>query len=86
MTTEIRALHSEDDLIAAAIVFRTAMVGLPPLPDLPPGEITKLLDSRAARWVHSSTEARRLLDWRVLGGVILAGFSAHPLRAKRPMC
>jgi hypothetical protein len=27
-----------------------------------------------------------LLDWQVLSGVLLAGFSAHPLRAKQPMC
>jgi predicted acetyltransferase len=44
MTTEIRVLDSEDDLTAAASVFRTAMVGIPPLPNLPPGEITKLLE------------------------------------------
>jgi predicted acetyltransferase len=44
MTTEIRVLDSEDDLIAAANVFRTAMVGIPPLPDLPPGQITTLFD------------------------------------------
>jgi predicted acetyltransferase len=44
MTTEIRVLDSEDDLIAAANVFRAAMVGFPPLSDLPPGQITTLLD------------------------------------------
>jgi predicted acetyltransferase len=44
MTTEIRVLDSEDDLIAAANVFRAAMVGFPPMTDLPPGQITKLLD------------------------------------------
>jgi predicted acetyltransferase len=44
MTTEIRVLDAEDDLIAAANVFRTAMVGIPPLPDLAPGQITTLLD------------------------------------------
>lgn len=44
MTTEIRILDSEDDLIAAANVFRAAMVGFPPMTDLPPGRITKLLD------------------------------------------
>jgi predicted acetyltransferase len=44
MTTEIRVLDSEDDLIAAINVFRAAMVGFPPLSDLPPGKITKLLD------------------------------------------
>jgi predicted acetyltransferase len=43
MTTEIRVLDSEDDLIAAANVFRAAMVGIPPLSNLPPGQITKLL-------------------------------------------
>jgi predicted acetyltransferase len=44
MTIEIRVLDSEDDLTAAASVFRTAMVGIPPLPQLPPGQITKLLE------------------------------------------
>src|SRR5271156_2645958 len=45
MTTDIRVLEGEDDLIAAANVFRTAMVGFPPLPNLAPGQITKLLES-----------------------------------------
>ncbi len=44
MTHDIRVLNSEDDLIAAANVFRTAMVGFPPLSDLPPGQITTLLE------------------------------------------
>ena len=44
MTTEIRVLDAEDDLIAAANVFRTAMVGIPPLPVLTPGQITTLLE------------------------------------------
>ncbi|GBG37688.1 GNAT family N-acetyltransferase [Mycobacterium montefiorense] len=44
MTTEIRVLDSECDLIAALNVFRVSMVGFPPMPDLPPGQITKLLD------------------------------------------
>jgi len=44
MTTEIRVLESEDDLTAAARVFRVAMIGFPPLPELPPGQITKLLE------------------------------------------
>ncbi len=44
MTTDIRVLDSEDDLIAAANVFRAAMVGLPPLSNLPRGQITKLLE------------------------------------------
>ncbi|MGB8391137.1 GNAT family N-acetyltransferase [Mycobacterium sp.] len=44
MTTEIRVLDSEDDLIAAANVFRAAMVGFPSLSNLPPGHITKLLE------------------------------------------
>ncbi|CQD06462.1 enhanced intracellular survival protein Eis [Mycobacterium europaeum] len=44
MTTEIRTLDSEDDLLAAANVFRVAMIGFPPLPDLPPGQIAKLLE------------------------------------------
>jgi predicted acetyltransferase len=44
MTTEIRVLDSEDDLIAAANVFRTAMVGFPPLSNLMLGQISKLLE------------------------------------------
>ena len=44
MTTEIRVLDSEDDLVAAANVFRTAMVGFPPLSNLAPGQITKMLE------------------------------------------
>jgi predicted acetyltransferase len=44
MTTEIRVLHSDDDLIAAANLFRAAMVGFPPLSNLAPGQITTLLE------------------------------------------
>jgi predicted acetyltransferase len=44
VTTEIRVLDSEDDLIAAANVFRTAMIGFPRLADLAPGQITRLLE------------------------------------------
>jgi predicted acetyltransferase len=44
MTTEIRVLDSEDDLIAAANLFRAAMVGFPPLSNLAPGQIAKLLE------------------------------------------
>ncbi|MGD1172694.1 GNAT family N-acetyltransferase [Mycobacterium seoulense] len=44
MSTEIRVLDSDDDLLAAANVFRVAMIGFPPLPDLPPGQIAKLLE------------------------------------------
>jgi predicted acetyltransferase len=44
MTIEIRVLDSEDDLIAAANVFRAAMVGFPPLSNLLPGQISKLLE------------------------------------------
>ncbi|HEY9303641.1 MAG TPA: GNAT family N-acetyltransferase [Mycobacterium sp.] len=44
MTTEIRVLADEDELVAAANLFRTAMVGFPPLPNLSAGQITKLLE------------------------------------------
>ncbi|BBZ46546.1 GNAT family N-acetyltransferase [Mycobacterium parmense] len=44
MTTDIRVLDSEDDLLAAANVFRAAMVGFPPLTGLGPGQITELLE------------------------------------------
>ena len=42
MTTEIRVLDSEGDLVAAANVFRTAMIGFPRLADLAPGQIAQL--------------------------------------------
>ena len=44
MTTEIRVLDGEDDLIAAANLFRTAMVGFPPMSNLQPGQISTLLE------------------------------------------
>ncbi|EUA15389.1 acetyltransferase family protein [Mycobacterium kansasii 732] len=44
MGIEIRVLDSEDDLVAAAGIFRAAMIGLPPVPDLAPGRITTLLE------------------------------------------
>ncbi len=44
MSTDIRVLDSEDHLVAAAKVFRAAMVGLPPLSNLAPAQITKLLE------------------------------------------
>lgn len=44
MATDIRVLESEGDLVAAANVFRTAMIGLPPLTDLAPERITRLLE------------------------------------------
>ncbi len=44
MTTDIRVLDSEDDLIAAGNVFRAAMVGFPPLSNLAPGQISTLLE------------------------------------------
>ncbi|OBH09524.1 GNAT family N-acetyltransferase [Mycobacterium sp. E1747] len=44
MTTEVRVLASEDELLAAANVFRVAMIGFPPMPELPPGQIAKLLE------------------------------------------
>lgn len=42
MTAEIRVLDDEDDLIAAANVFRGAMIGFRPLSNLAPGQITHL--------------------------------------------
>ena len=44
MTTEIRVLDNEDELVAAANVFRTAMVGFPRLADLAAGQIAQLLE------------------------------------------
>ena len=44
VTTEIRVLDSEDELLAAANVFRTAMIGFPPLSNLAPGQIRTMLE------------------------------------------
>src|SRR6185312_1531777 len=44
MNADIRVLDDEDEIIAAANLFRTAMVGFPPLTNLPPGQISKLLE------------------------------------------
>jgi predicted acetyltransferase len=44
VTTDIRVLDKEDELLAAANVFRTAMIGFPPLSNLAPGQITSLLE------------------------------------------
>ena len=44
MTTEIRVLDGEDELLAAANVFRTAMIGFPPLSNLAPGQIRTMLE------------------------------------------
>lgn len=43
MTTDIRVLDGEADLLAASNVFRTAMVGFPPLA-LAPGQIARMLE------------------------------------------
>ena len=44
MTTDIRVLDSEEVVLAAGNVFRAAMIGFPPLSNLAPGQITKLLE------------------------------------------
>ncbi len=44
MSTEIRVLDREEDLVAAANLFRAAMVGVPPLSNLKPGQIHTLLE------------------------------------------
>lgn len=44
MASEIRVLDSEGDLVAAANLFRTAMIGFPPFAGLAPGQITTLLE------------------------------------------
>ncbi|BBX64346.1 UPF0256 protein [Mycobacterium saskatchewanense] len=45
MTSEIRVLGGDDELLAAANVFRAAMIGFPPLSNLPPGGITALFET-----------------------------------------
>ena len=76
MIPEIRVLDGEDDLIAAANLFRTAMVGFPPLPKLAPGRITKLLEP--GRTIGAFVEmAQRLkeMGWHATTG-LEAGIAA----------
>jgi predicted acetyltransferase len=44
MTTQISVLDGDEELLAAANLFRTAMIGFPPFPDLPSGRIAKLFE------------------------------------------
>lgn len=44
MTVEIRVLDRDVDLVDAANVFRTAMIGFPRLTDLAPGQVAGLLE------------------------------------------
>jgi predicted acetyltransferase len=44
MNADIRVLDGEDELIAAANLFRTAMVGFPPMSNLPSGQIGTLFE------------------------------------------
>jgi predicted acetyltransferase len=44
VTTDVRVLDSEDDLVAAANVFRTAMIGFPRTAGLEADQITQLLE------------------------------------------
>ncbi len=68
MTTEVRVLDAEDKLIAAADLFRPAMVGFPPLPSLQPGQILKLLEPGRTvgafvdRLLVGTADAVRLID------------------------
>jgi predicted acetyltransferase len=72
MTTEIRVLDAEDDLIAAANLFRTAMVGFPPLPKLAPGQITKLLEPGRTLGAFADGQLVGTAD-AVTGGLTLPG-------------
>jgi predicted acetyltransferase len=72
MTTEIRVLDAEDDLIAAANLFRTAMVGFPPLPKLAPGQIAKLLEPGRTLGAFVDKELVGTAD-AVTGGLTLPG-------------
>ncbi|WP_423203148.1 GNAT family N-acetyltransferase [Mycobacterium kubicae] len=44
VTLDVRVLDSERELVAAANVFRVAMIGLPPMSNLTPGQITTMLE------------------------------------------
>jgi predicted acetyltransferase len=75
MTTEIRVLDSEDDLLAAANVFRTAMVGFPPLSigsNLQPGQITTMLEPGRTIGAFVSGQLVGTAD-AVTGGLTLPG-------------
>ena len=72
MIPEIRVLDGEDDLIAAANLFRTAMVGFPPLPKLAPGRITKLLEPGRTLGAFADGQLVGTAD-AVTGGLTLPG-------------
>jgi len=72
MTTEIRVLDAEDDLIAAANLFRTAMVGFPPLPKLAPGQIANLLEPGRTVGAFADGQLVGTAD-AVTGGLTLPG-------------
>src|SRR5246500_2292240 len=72
MIPEIRVLDGEDDLIAAANLFRTAMVGFPPLPKLAPGQIANLLEPGRTLGAFADGQLVGTAD-AVTGGLTLPG-------------
>src|SRR6201997_320159 len=72
MSSEIRVLDAEDDLIAAANLFRTAMVGFPPLPKLAPGQIANLLEPGRTVGAFADGQLVGTAD-AVTGGLTLPG-------------
>lgn len=88
MTTEIRVLATEDELVAAADLFRTAMVGLPPLPTLAPGHIAKLrepgrtigafVDGHLVGTAHAVTSGLTLPGGAVVGHAAVTHIGVLP--------
>ncbi len=93
MTTELRVLDTEDDLIAAADLFRVAMIGLPPLANLAPGEIRTLLepgrtvgafvDAQLVGTVDATTSDLTLPGGAVVGHAAVTHIGVSPLFTRR---
>ncbi|MFV0495075.1 GNAT family N-acetyltransferase [Mycobacterium sp.] len=72
MTTDIRVLNTEDQLVAAANLFRTAMIGLPPMPAPRPGQIRTLHEPGRTIGAFVGDELVGTAD-AVAGGLTLPG-------------
>jgi predicted acetyltransferase len=93
VTTELRVLDTEDDLIAAADLFRVAMIGLPPLANLAPGEIRTLLepgrtvgafvDAQLVGTVDATTSDLTLPGGAVVGHAAVTHIGVSPLFTRR---
>lgn len=93
MTTEVRVLHSEEDLTKALNLFRTAMVGFPQLSGLPPGRIRQILepgrtlgafvDGELAGTTDSATSSLSLPGGKLVGHAAVTHVGVLPSHTRR---